>query len=544
MGEIVKLHQPCPHCGSSDALSVYADGGAKCFSCGWVWKQFDKDVKGDNKPKMAAEIIEDAGREPVNGIPDRGLTADTCKRYGVKVVVKAGGIAQHIYPYFNKAGSMVAQKIRTVEGKQFHCLGQMRQATLFGQHLFPAKGKFITITEGEIDAMSVWQMQGGRSPVVSIKDGCNAIKDIKENYEYLDSFDNIILCFDGDDAGRKAVVKIAELLPPKKVKVVKLPKDMKDPNEFLKAGKASEFINNYWWKAEEYRPSDIVNYSDLWERIEEFNRTKSYIPTPWTGLNEKICGFRPSQLIVFAAGTGMGKSAFLKTIIYHYLKTTDIKVGAFFLEEVAEDTAVSMMSLEAGLNLRRPEIWKEQKTTDLMKWFEESGAGRRIELYDGFDFDDIDLLIDKIRYLCKARDCSVIILDHLTMVVDDAENSTQALNKLVADLKKVAVELGIIIITACHLRKAQNAAKQTEEGGRVTLDDLKQSSSVKQLADIVLGLERNGQSPDQVEANTTKLRVLKDRDFGSKGLAAAVVYDKETTRLVEKSLEDFEDFGE
>lgn len=539
MGDIVKLHQPCPHCGSSDALSVYADGGAKCFSCGWVWKQFEK---GDVKTVTVSEVKEDAGRFPTNGIPDRGLTADTCKKFGVKVVVKAGGIAQHIYPYCDKAGNVVAQKVRTVEGKQFHCLGNIQKATLFGQNLFPAKGRYITVTEGEIDAMSVWQMQGGRSPVVSIKDGCNAVKNVKENYEYLDSFDNIVLCFDGDEAGRKAVTKIAELLPPKKVKVIKLPKDMKDPNEFLKAGRSDEFINSYWWKAEEYRPADIVNYSDLWERIEEFNKTKSYIPTPWVGLNDKICGFRPSQLIVFAAGTGMGKSAFLKTLIHHYLKTTEGKVGAFFLEEVAEDTAVSMMSLEAGKNLRRPEIWAEQETAELKKWFEESGAGRRIELYDGFDFDDIDLLIDKIRYLNKARDCSLIILDHLTMVVDDAENSTQALNKLVADLKKVAVELGIVIVTACHLRKAQNAAKQTEEGGRVTLDDLKQSSSVKQLADIVLGLERNGQSTDPVEANTTKLRVLKDRDFGSKGLAAAVVYDKETTRLVEKSLEEFEDF--
>ena len=124
------------------------------------------------------------------------------------------------------------------------------------------------------------------------------------------------------------------------------------------------------------------------------------------------------------------------------------------------------------------------------------------------------------------------------MVVDDAENPTQALNRLVADLKKLAVELSIIIIAACHLRKAQNSAKQTEEGGRVTLDDLKQSSSVKQLSDIVIGLERNGQSADPVEANTTKIRVLKDRDFGSKGLAAAVLYDKDTTRLIEKSLEE------
>jgi twinkle protein len=70
---------------------------------------------------------------------------------------------------------------------------------------------------------------------------------------------------------------------------------------------------------------------------------------------------------------------------------------------------------------------------------------------------------------------------------------------------------------------------------------LKQSSSVKQLSDIVIGLERNGQSEDPVEANTTKIRVLKDRDFGSKGLGAAVRYDKDTTRLVEISLEDLAD---
>jgi len=540
MGEIVQLHRSCPHCGSSDALSVYADGGAKCFSCGWSWKEFEK---GGNKrvTHIVSEIIEDAGRFPTDGIPDRGITADTCKKYGVRVVVKEGGIAQHIYPYYDIKGNLVAQKIRTVEGKKFNCRGSMSRATLFGQQLFPAAGKFITVTEGEIDAMSVWQMTGGRSPVVSIRNGANSVNDIKAAYEYLDSFENIVICFDGDDAGREGARKVAEILPPKKVKVVKLPKDMKDANEFLKAGKAQEFYNNYWWKAEEYRPEDIVNYSDLWSRIEEFKKSMKYIPTPWQGINDKLCGFRPGQLIVFAAGTGMGKSAFLKTYIEHILQTTNTKVGAFFLEEIAEDTAVSMMSLAAGLNLRRPEVWAAQSEKDLKRWFEESGAGRRLELYDGFDFDNIDLLMDKIRYLNRARDCGVIILDHLTMVVDDADNPTQELNKLVADLKKISVELGIIIVAACHLRKAQNAAKQTEEGGRVTLDDLKQSSSVKQLADIVIGLERNGQAEDPVEANTTKMRVLKDRDFGSKGLAAAVVYDKETTRLVERSLEDFED---
>lgn len=534
LGRIVKLHTNCPECNSHDALSIYADGGAKCFSCGKAWKTYGKEEK---ESRMSDEaLLEDLGRPATNGIPDRYLTPETCNKYGVRVVMNGGGIAQHIYPYYNKNGDYVASKIRTVEGKQFHWKGPVHNCTLFGQNLFPTGGRFITITEGEIDAMSVWQMSGGKSPVVSIKNGATAIKEIKDNYTYLDSFENIVLCYDGDEAGQKNVKRIAQLLPPKKVRIVKMPKDLKDANEFLKTGKVAEF-NKLWWQAEEYRPDDIVNYADLWDRVKDFNENRTYLPTPWQGLNEKICGFRPSQLVVFAAGTGMGKSLFLREIIYNYMKTTDIKVGAMFLEEVAEDTVISMMSRVAGLNLRRPDVWKEQEMSDLKKWFDESGADRRIELYDGFDFDDIGLLMDKMRYLNKARDCQVIILDHLTMVVDDAENPTQEMNRLVADLKKLAVELGIVIVAACHLRKAQNAAKQTEEGGRVTLDDLKQSSSIKQLSDIVIGLERDGQSDDPVVANTTRIRVLKDRDFGSKGVAAAVVYDKETTRLVETDLE-------
>lgn len=530
MADLVEAHLPCPDCGSHDAMSKYADGSTYCFSC-------QASHKGTTVTK---ELKPDAGSFPVDGIPDRRLTAETCKKYGVKVIVKSGGIAQHIYPYCDKEGHIVGQKIRTVEGKQFHSLGDMKHATLFGQNLFPAKGQYITVTEGELDAMSVFQMQGSKYPVVSIKDGCTAVKNIKDNYEYLDSFDKIVLCFDGDEAGRKAVQKIAEVLPPKKVRIVKMPEDLKDASEFLKAGKIEDF-QRLWWKAEEFKPKDIVTMSELWDRLKEFNKTRTYIPTPWAGVNDMLYGVRPSQVVVFAAGTGQGKSLFLKTFIQHILKTTEVRVGAFFLEEVAEDTAISLMSLEAGKNLRKPDVWKAQTEADLKRWFEESSQGNRLDLFDGFDFDDIDLLIEKIRYLSKARDCRVIILDHITMIAEGSEeNTTAKLNKLMSELKKIAVEEGLIILAACHLRKSTNTAKTHEEGGHVSLDDLKSSSSIKQLSDIVIGLERNSQDADPVKANTTILRVLKNRDFGVKGPASAVVYDKETTRLVEVAMDDFE----
>lgn len=544
MGNAVKLHQPCSDCGSHDALTYYDDGSSYCFSCNTYRKGTVKEIRYMDEIREEetwSELKPNAG--VFSDIPDRRLTEETCKKYGVKVIKNANGIAQHIYPYYDKDNHLLCQKVRTVSGKDFHVLNgsQMKNALLFGQNIFPASGKYITVCEGELDAMSVFQMQGSKFPAVSIKNGAGSLKDIKQAYPYLDSFENIILCWDGDDAGRKWVQKIAAILPPKKVKIVKMPDDMKDASEFLKHGKTDAF-NALWWRAEEYKPQDIVKMSELWDRLKEFNKSRSYISTPWNGLNDMIYGFRPSQVVVFASGTGMGKSLFLKEIMQHIIRTTDNRIGAFFLEEVAEDTAISMMSLEAGLNLRKPDIWKAQSEEDLKKWFEESCVGDKIDLYDGFDFDDIDLLIDKIRYLSKARDCKVIVLDHITMVAEGSEeNTTAKLNKLMAELKKIAVAEGLIILSACHLRKSANATKTHEEGGHVTLDDLKSASSIKQLSDIVIGLERNSQDSDKVKANTTVLRVLKNRDFGVKGPAAAVIYDTETTRLTEISMEDFDD---
>ena len=128
------------------------------------------------------------------------------------------------------------------------------------------------------------------------------------------------------------------------------------------------------------------------------------------------------------------------------------------------------------------------------------------------------------------------------LIVDNTDDSRTALNKLMSRLKNLMVELSVDIIAACHLRKS-TTGKPHEEGGRVTMDDLKDSSSIKQLADTIIGLERNQQSDDERETNITKVRVLKNRDFGETGLACALEYDKDSTQLTEISLQDIDDEG-
>lgn len=539
VGEFVKIHQPCPDCGSHDALSVRADGSTLCFSCG---AKHNGNKRKEVVKKVSRDIVPEAGRVAVNGIPDRGITADTCAKYGVRVVVKAHGIAQHIYPYYDSAGNLVAQKIRTVEGKRFDWTGQANKAGLFGQNLFPSSGKYITVCEGEIDAMSIYQMQGSQYPVVSVRNGAGGVKDIKEAYEYLNGFEHIVLCFDSDDAGNKGMSRIAEILPPKKVRIVKLPPDMKDANEFLKAGKIEEF-KRLWWKQEEFRPADIVNIGDMFGRVMEYRKSHQYIPTPWQGLNDIITGTRPGQIVIIAAGSGQGKSAILKTWMSYLQHTApDMKIGSLYLEENPEDTVVNLMSLEAGLNLKKPDVWDAQSEDDLKKYFEQCGAERSIELFEPIENTEPDYITEKIRYLAQARECKIIFFDHITYVVDDSEDVKRDINKLMKNLHDMCVALNITVIAACHLRKAQGG-KTHEEGGRVTLDDLKDSSSIKQLSDIVIGLERDSQAEDVVKANTTNIRVLKNRDFGVKGLSeTSLLYDRDTTRLQEvvRTDEDFD----
>jgi twinkle protein len=80
------------------------------------------------------------------------------------------------------------------------------------------------ITEGEIDMMSVSQVFDNKWPTGSLPNGTGSVeKAIKKDYEKLCRFENIVLCFDNDEPGQKALQKACELLPVGKVKIMTLP---------------------------------------------------------------------------------------------------------------------------------------------------------------------------------------------------------------------------------------------------------------------------------------------------------------------------------
>jgi twinkle protein len=217
--------EPCPACGSRNNLARYDDGHAYCFTpgCGHFEPGEGDQPRSQRRTAMNYDFLDGE----VRPLRRRGLTAETCAKFGYLVGENSKGAACQIAQYRDRATGLelCAQKLRFADKDAgMPVIGDIDKAGLFGQNLWKAGGKRVVITEGEIDCMSVAQAFGLSWPVVSLKRGAaSAAKDIKQSLEWLESYDAIVLWFDNDEAGRKAVGEAAPLFTPGKCKIVETP---------------------------------------------------------------------------------------------------------------------------------------------------------------------------------------------------------------------------------------------------------------------------------------------------------------------------------
>lgn len=518
MSNFVK-HIGCDNCGSSDANALYDDNHTYCHVCETYVPGDDDYVPQTRQVKMTTVNISGVFRS----IPERGITQATCEKYGVKV-----DNGKHYYPYFDADGVLVGAKVRTVETKQFNIQGTTKESGLFGQQLFHTGGKAITITEGELDALAAFQMQGSLYPTVSIKNGANAaLKDCKAHYDWLNSYDSIVICFDADEPGRKAAKEVAELFGPK-AKIVQHKSGYKDACEYLKAGATKEFINE-WWRAEEYKPDGIVKGEDLWEELKK-PRQLPDASWPYAKLNEMLAGLRKRELITIAAGTGQGKSTFLRQLIHHLLMTTNDNIGMAFLEESPNRTAMGIMSIDAGKPLHLPQtVYTED---ELKRSFERTMGTGRCALFNHFGSLDIDNVLNRLRYMVKAQNCQWLILDHYQMILSGMDtDERKGLDMLLTKLRTFVEETGVGLFGVSHTRRTEG--KGLENGAEISLSSLRGTQGISQLSDAVIGLQRDQQNADEKVRNTTELRLLKSRFTGETGPAGNLYFNRDLNKLVE-----------
>lgn len=540
----VKHRLSCPSCGGSDPVSLNDDGSAKCFSCETYFLNYNQAISGE-------EVTQKKETPPVNpnggdyvALTDRRISEATARKYGVKSILSSNGeIVQHLYPYFNKH-ELSATKVRYVRDKNFSVQGSFEGTGLFGEQLFQTGGKSITLVEGECDAMACYELMGSKWASVSIKRGSSgAVKDVKESLEFLESFENVVICFDSDKQGQEAAKKVAMLFQPSKAKIMTLPNGFKDANDMLRQNKHKEFVEA-WWSAKVYTPSGVINVSE--SRQDFFAREKKdSIAYPWQGLNDKLYGLRAGELVTLTGGTGLGKSSVTRELEHWLIKETTDNVGVIALEEDWRRTVDGILSIEANARLYIDQERENFSQEELDKFFDilyDGDNKNRVWIHAHFGTNSIDEIFNKIRFMIVACDCKWVVVDHLHMLVSALSEGDErrAIDNIMTRLRSIVEETGAGLILVSHLRRV-DGNKGHENGIEVSLSHLRGSQSIAQLSDCVIALERNQQSDDLEESNTTRVRVLKSRYTGDVGLASHLLYDRETGRLREVPKDQFED---
>jgi twinkle protein len=503
----------------------YSDGHGVCFSCSHYYNHQGR-FERENLLSELKPVIKEV--TPITnvfrGIPRRGLPEEAIRKYQIDVVMDKASPIGHRYPYFRN-GQHVANQIRKKD-KDFYWEGDTNGIGLFGQQLFqPGCANAITVTEGAIDAPSAFVLSGSRYPCVSVVSAAGALEQCRTNYEYLNSFDEIVLCFDNDEPkfrpdrsvyypGQDAAKKVAEIFAPGKCRILQLSHG-KDASEYLQKGiEHKEFVRE-WWKAPKFMPDGLVFGHDLWDDI--VNSPQPYcVPTPIAGLNRLIYGLRLGEMVTFTADPKVGKTSILKAIEYTLLTDLELQekgygVGFIHLEEPKKDLAVGLMGLHVGKRLNLPDTPTSED--ELRKAFDDIINTPRIVIWDHFGSNSVEATVNKIRHMA-ALGCKFIVLDHFSMLASDqTTDERKKLDEIATRLKTLTVELDICLIGVIH---------QNRQG------QIRGTAAFEQLSNIVIRLERDKLSKDAWRRNVMVVTVTENRFSGRTGPAAYLFYDDTT----------------
>ena len=536
MGKIVKKDLACLDtvtCKSSDARQLYEDGTSFCFSCKtWFPKHGDEvEEHRSYKPRRKTDLAEDLrqiSEYGSRGFQDRKVEKEVSEYFGVKVSYDSEAkIDTHYYPY--ESGK--AYKKRYVPTKSFTWIGKSKE--LFGKELFNGAGKRIVVVEGEIDCLSIAQASLRKYskiyPVVSISSATWASEQLIANREWLRSFNEVIICFDEDEAGETARKEAIRILGIDKVKITKLPH--KDANEVL-VKEGAEALMTCIFNAAKYIPSGIISTTDVWKAIVEYS-SKPSVPYPpcFSGITSKTKGMRLGEISLFTSGTSCGKSTMLREIALHIIETVpDTRVGICSLEESPAETGIKF----SAMSLRRNPADAEIPLEELEVGFKSVFADDRLMLIDHQGSLNDDSIIDKLEYLALSG-CKYIVIDHITILVSEgAEGLTgnEAVDKVMNDLLKFVKRNNVWVGLVSHLRKTPMGGKSFESGEMPNLDDIKGSGSIKQVSFDIIAFARNLMEDEPIKRNTISAAVLKCRFTGLTGKVPGAYYDFPTGRFL------------
>lgn len=573
----------CEDCGSSDALAVYRkyddDDNEYYDGCCWAGckdegkafksgatlveqgiisedgtpKKSYSSNKTNEKFKMTDVIAEQIGEVLQHeAVADRTrlIKKDTLDFYKCRTEVDDEGKPQwYFFPYstngevsgFKKRSTFKVENDKGKEKRVQSMIGhvKMNESELFGQSLFSAGGRVLVITEGENDALAFYQamkLNNSRydTPVVSIGFGAgNARAHVQTNYEWVTSFDKVIIAFDNDDPGNKAAEEVLKLLKPGQGHQIKF-KRYKDASDYVQkwnknvdkvAGSSSALVD-YFFKAERYSPAGIVSLSQMWDSFES-ETSNEIIPFPpaFGKLNEMMSGgMERGEVTTLGALTSIGKSIIVSHVVHYILAHTDYKIGAMYLEGTTREVVRDLLGIDQQVNLRKKGRDELDFPTLRKAFFNGVAKDDRFIFADAQGSLSNDEIFDKFQFLTKGCGVDLLIVDPIQAAI--ASDSNGATIDFMDKMLKLAKQTNVAVLEVSHMRKPDS-----DNPHAVNEYSLMGSSAINQISFNTILASRDKMSECPIKRNATRLQLVKCRRTGETGEAGWFSYDNDTTLI-------------
>lgn len=533
-------------CGSSDALQVFiSDAGTYdgyCFKCHtYVPHPYgeggspatEKLQRPSKSREQVAEELAEISTLRSMAIASRGLRMEALDHFGVKVATsEEDGETQvaRFFP-FTKNGEVTSYKAKLFDTKNMWIVGEFKGVDMFGwQQAVATGGRKLFITEGEEDAVALWQAikdkekgtkwEDHNPAVVSLSSGSNSVKkNLNDALERIRAtFKEVVFVFDMDEAGKQAVKDGLQVYPT--ASSVTIPE--KDANECVVKGKSLALANACLFNSVAPKNTRIVAGSSVYEAGRQ--QAAYGLSYPWQGFTKLTRGMRFGETYYLGAGVKMGKSTVRSALASHLITTHGLKVFMACPEETNRKTWQLVCSQVVGKIFHDPDVPFDFKAYDEAS----SIVGDNLyllNLYQHLSWDNLraDIMV------AAAQGCKAIFIDpitNLTNGVASGEANTW-LQEIAQALAAIALDLGLIIFIFCHL-KSPESGDSHERGGKVLSHQFAGSRAMMRSCNMMVGLEGN-KDPDfpLLLRNRRRLVVLEDREFGASGVVD-MFYNLET----------------
>ena len=268
-------------------------------------------------------------------------------------------------------------------------------------------------------------------------------------------------------------------------------------------------------RAELENISDIMR--DVYKQISDAYKAGVGIPGLTTGfadMDRIIMGLNDSDLILIASRPGMGKTSIALNIALHVARKSGKTVAVFSLEMSREQLAMRLLSASSYIDSKRLQ-------TGNIKDNEWSGLAEAAAMISEAKLkinDDASLTVTEMNAQCRRiNDLGLVVIDYMQLMSAATnergyrgENRVQIVTEISRTMKVMAKELNVPIICLSQLNRDNE--KRGKDDRRPQLSDLRESGSIEQDADIVIGLYRDDYYNEESEfPNIAECIVLKNR---------------------------------